>query len=75
MNADRLPAVLRGVRAGIAERRLVTDPFEAVATSVYRNLVAGHGHAFAMSMMMALVALSSESDKATTSRVVLTYRD
>jgi tetratricopeptide (TPR) repeat protein len=75
MNADRLPAVLRGVRAGIAERRLVTDPFEAVATSVYRKLVAGHGHAFTMSMMMALVALSSESDKATTSRVVLTHRD
>ena len=75
MNADRLPAVLRGVRAGIAERRLVTDPFEVVATNVYRNLVTRHGHAFAMSMMMALVALSSESDKATTSRVVLTYRD
>ena len=75
MSADRLPAVLRGVRAGTGERPLVTDPFEAVAAGVYRNLVNRHGHAFAMSMMLALVALLPESDKATASRVILTHRD
>ncbi|KAB1110433.1 hypothetical protein F6X54_17960 [Micromonospora aurantiaca] len=75
MNADRLPAVLRSVRAGIGERPPVTDPFEAVAVGVYRNLVAKQGHAFAMSMMLAFVALLPESDKATASRVILTYRD
>jgi hypothetical protein len=75
MSADRLPAVLRGVRAGIGERPPVTDPFEAVAASVYRNLVTNHGHAFAMSMMLALVALLPENDKATASRVILTHRD
>ncbi|GIM97804.1 PIN domain-containing protein [Paractinoplanes toevensis] len=75
MSADRLPAVLSGVRAGIRERPPVTDPFEAVATSIYRNLVTKQGHAFAMSMMLALVALLPESAKATVSRVILTHRD
>jgi hypothetical protein len=75
MSADRLPAVLRGVRAAIGEQPPVTDPFEAVAAGVYRNLVANEGHAFAMSMMLALVALLPESDKATASRVILTHRD
>ncbi|MBO3737991.1 PIN domain-containing protein [Actinoplanes flavus] len=75
MNADRLPAVLRGVRAGIGERPPVNDPFEAVAAGVYRNLAARQGHAFAMSMMLALVALLPDSDKATASRVILTHRD
>jgi hypothetical protein len=75
MSVDRLPAVLRGVRAGIGERPPINDPFEAVAAAIYRNLVTRHGHAFAMSMMLALVALLPESDKATTSRVILTHRD
>ncbi len=75
MNADHLQAVLRGVRAGVAQRHLVTDPFEAVTAGIYRNLVGRQGHAFAMSMMMALVAQLTESDKATMSRVILTHRD
>lgn len=75
MSADRLPAVLSGVRAGIGERPPINDPFEAVAAAIYRNLVARQGHAFAMSMMLALIALLPESDKATASRVILTHRD
>ncbi|WP_416903484.1 tetratricopeptide repeat protein [Micromonospora echinospora] len=75
MNADHLLAVLRGVRAGVAERHLVTDPFKAVAAGIYRNLVSHQGHPFAMSMMMALAAQLTESDKAAVSRVILTHRD
>jgi hypothetical protein len=75
MSTDRLPAVLRGLRAGISERPSVTDPFEAVAAGIYRKLVIKQGHAFAMSMLLALVALLPESDKATASRVILTHRD
>jgi hypothetical protein len=47
----------------------------SVAAGVYRNLVTRQGHAFAMSMMLALVAFLPESDKATVSRVILTHRD
>jgi hypothetical protein len=45
MSTDLLPAVLRGVRAGISERPSVTDPFEAVAVDIYRKLATRQGHA------------------------------
>jgi hypothetical protein len=66
-----MDAAVNIVRAAITH----SATSEAVAAGVYRNLVTRQGHAFARSMVPALVALLPESDKATASRVILTHRD
>lgn len=70
---DRLPVVLRAVRVGLQERPGITDPLEEVLRETYRSLVDQHGHGLAAPLLISLFQSSSEPDRLTAARVVLTH--
>jgi len=72
---DRLPVVFRAVRVGQKEHFGTTDPVEPVLAETYRSLVARHGHALAAPLLMSLVQFTSEPDRFTAARVILTHQD
>ncbi|TNH27485.1 hypothetical protein FHG89_18045 [Micromonospora orduensis] len=74
MRPDRLPVVLRGIRAAMKERSDTTDPVEPVLADTYRGLVAQHGHALATPLLMSLVQFASQADRFTAARVALTHQ-
>jgi hypothetical protein len=75
MRPERLPAVLRAVRAAQKERVGITDPLPPVLAETFRTLVRQHGHALAAPLLMSLVRFAPESDQFAAARVVLTHKD
>ncbi|MEU7905331.1 PIN domain-containing protein [Actinoplanes sp. NPDC049118] len=73
MRPDRLPSVLSAIRASLKERQAAADPLEPVLADTYQSLVSKHGYSIAASLLMTMVQHTSDTDRSTASRVVLTY--